>query len=589
MPYGLYYENSTFKIPHEVVMIRAKQLKTGMTQFLNLPSPYSCGLYIIYRWAFTQSKEPKVAGHIYFKVELLNISTGDRVFRVWEMKDNHLLADNKLENPFPFTNCGYVYADWSQELTQKGLSRKDNISLDQVLTMLESDNEVSYKMVVVSEGSCKLQRDQNDEIWLEYRIWVDFITHADRVITYRCRARLSKDLDCCEILEKDFAPAHEDKPETIELSTQEEEEIVLFARDYLVNVNLIESGDCIVDHYYIRLIERLDTQTYKFTIDLLMINQKGRTSLMSVIMMRKFNINEVVKAKKLVYSSKTMEYILKKGSQMQSWQRFSYSEATLQNPGINRAVHSWKKNSDGRHDVLGILKAEARVKRDKNNLFIGFDMKLLVRLRALTGEVQTQEWRVSGNPLDDKDYKMSSSKVKDESEGSKTVDSQRLPPIEGNMHSAFKGTLEGKSHSIDDHDHDHHSEMKSIFYGGIHNEGLKRDNRTLNAKSTITSSISGTSPLVTPKKPFYRGREQFVSSISPDLTYQIFSTIISTSTKKKKKRNLNRSIESRESSVKGGKKRTGSMELSPRKYNGLVDSYMKFHEKTHFVFASNRK
>jgi hypothetical protein len=201
MSNGLYYEDTHTKVPHELILLKSKQLRAGFSQFSSLKSSHSSGLFILYKWSFTQSKQANRSGHIFFIIELLNLANAESLYRVWEMKDNHLLNDSKLGSANPYIKSGYLYADWWQELKNKGLSLSDNKSLKRACEAGIEETSIQYLQYIVSDGSVRIRPIGGEKVRVEYKMWLES-GFEEKIQTLKIHVDMSRHLEVVEVIEK---------------------------------------------------------------------------------------------------------------------------------------------------------------------------------------------------------------------------------------------------------------------------------------------------------------------------------------------------------------------------------------------------
>lgn len=77
-------------------------------------------------------------GHDFIYIYLLNLSTGQIVVRLWELKGSTLLSDQKVYLPDMVNPPGNInLAEWSQPLVGEGLIRERNKSLASIIDRFE--------------------------------------------------------------------------------------------------------------------------------------------------------------------------------------------------------------------------------------------------------------------------------------------------------------------------------------------------------------------------------------------------------------------------------------------------------------------
>jgi len=173
MPARLRYEGTGLLVPKDVIAEKQAQLRAGVDQFMRKYQPFSSGLYIVFKWSFILPHYSHKKDIIVFRVELLNLSTGETQVRAWEMKDYYLMTDTIFNHPRPFVLTGYLYADWYQELFGLALNEKKNKSLEKVLETAYEIFKLSSKEIVILKGFCKINLAWGKEYGgLEYKLKV---------------------------------------------------------------------------------------------------------------------------------------------------------------------------------------------------------------------------------------------------------------------------------------------------------------------------------------------------------------------------------------------------------------------------------
>lgn len=68
-----------------------------------------------------------------------------------------MLSDSKLHLSQPFTIGGVKSHENWQEITKKGLNRRDNASLDKAISELLGDFDKQPKMIVISDATVRVK------------------------------------------------------------------------------------------------------------------------------------------------------------------------------------------------------------------------------------------------------------------------------------------------------------------------------------------------------------------------------------------------------------------------------------------------
>lgn len=185
MPARLRYEGTGLLVPKEVVAAKEKQLKFGIEQFMSKYLPFTTGIYIVFKWAFVLPHYVHKKDLTLFRVELLNLSTGETQVRSWEMKEDSLVSDTIYNHPRPFVLTGYRFAEWYQELFGHALNEKKNKSLDKALRKAAVLFKLSVEKIEILEGSCKVNLAWGKEYGgIEYKIKVKACDGNERIREY---------------------------------------------------------------------------------------------------------------------------------------------------------------------------------------------------------------------------------------------------------------------------------------------------------------------------------------------------------------------------------------------------------------------
>ena len=217
------------------------------------------------------SKDPQLQGHVFFRTCLLNISTGEKINRIWEMKGNHLLSEQKLSQNYSFTKNPSMMAEWWQEIARKGLNRKDNSSLDKAILALMEQLNRKTKMIVISDCKCRF-RGQTPKIWyIEYRLKLEIILANDEV--YMLGGTVIVNQDFSEATVIDFESFSVETNE-LSMSKKDREDLILTIRNKILEDKvLVDIGHTVIDYYNIREIDMdLKSEYYKAKLDFLLVN-----------------------------------------------------------------------------------------------------------------------------------------------------------------------------------------------------------------------------------------------------------------------------------------------------------------------------
>lgn len=126
----------------------------------------------------------------------------------------------------------------------------------------------------------------------------------------------------------------------IAMSKKEREDLILTIRNKIISDNVLSDlEDTVIDYFYIREIDMdIKTDLFKAKLDLLLVNQRQRFSLITLIFEKRgFNI-EINKLNVLVCGTKIVDYLSTKGSRIDKWQRLPFDFEL--NNGINEIILS---------------------------------------------------------------------------------------------------------------------------------------------------------------------------------------------------------------------------------------------------------
>ncbi len=171
MPARLRYEGTGLLVPKDVIAEKEEQLRYGIDQFMRKYPPFSSGLFIVFKWAFILPHSTHKKDIILFRVELLNLSSGETQVRAWEMKDQYLISETVFNHPRPFVLTGYLFADWYQDLFGLALYEKKNRSVEKVLENAYIIFKLSSKDIEIKKASCRINLAWGKEYGgLEYKL-----------------------------------------------------------------------------------------------------------------------------------------------------------------------------------------------------------------------------------------------------------------------------------------------------------------------------------------------------------------------------------------------------------------------------------
>jgi len=413
MTSGLYYQGSGFSVPHHVINEKAEQLKKAVPQFFNMDTPFKSGHYVIYKWAFVEPKDHR-SSSIMFKVELWDLSSTQTYLRQWEMKGSELLADKELKESNPFVLCGYLYAGWWQPLIGKALSQTDNKSLSRAVDGGLRDSKIKCLRINVVQGFLRLKNVMGKAFGgFEYDINVEITDERKKIHKLRWLIYCTKDFSFCQLVDSQVN-AKINIDNSVQFA-QEKEKLILAIRDELTRQGkIIKSGDWVVDQYYIREINSI-RKGYSATVILLVTNQQGNSKVLEVMVTKMNSQYEINNVQNLYFDFNTLAYLEQNGSKLNRWQLFSKKATTLNNSCIRKLADIGLEALGRGATVLEVNKAECRVKRnseisiddeEETVNFMGFEYKVVFRVKEPNGSVNCQEWLLYGNPCSEDEFKL---------------------------------------------------------------------------------------------------------------------------------------------------------------------------------------
>jgi hypothetical protein len=415
MPSGLYYEGTTFPVPHHVVNERIEQLKQVIPQFYALENLFSRGRYLPFRWAFFCSKEMIKNNTVIYRIELLDMKTEMRSFRNWEVKGNLLVSDTKNDEKDPFILTGALYIGWWQTLVGEGLLYPNNILLAKAMEVGMRESPQKYSKTQITSANIRIRSIMGKTVQgFDFELYVDFSDDRKKPNSVKWVLDCDKDIKDGILIETEpeSVTFHENSPNF----KAEKERLITNIREQLIeDGKQVKSGDWIIDQYYISSLV-LNKKGYRAVVSLVFMSQMGNTKLFEVNCERLNHEYIIHKCEALVFDFSIVDFIEEKGDKFNIWQSFSKKACVLYNPCIKKLAEVGALSQHG-SKVVECTRAQCRVRRgasspneEENDLelgsFTGFDFILIMRVREPKGIVTTQEWKITGNPCGEEDYKL---------------------------------------------------------------------------------------------------------------------------------------------------------------------------------------
>jgi len=392
--------------PRHFIQQKEEQLKHLLCQFFSLDLPISKGFHILLRWSYALMPSPKTTSHEYFKVQLIHLSTGEIVTRLWEAKGNCLVSDSRCD-PNQITSAVVdVYpTEWWQSLADEVLSEDANKSLAPLLKHFRHKIGPNGQFNII-RGFCRPSLGKNKEdIWLEYKLHVS-PGPSNKTIAIKGRVQLKEEnqepTHQSKDVQKEWVSEIVDTPTPTyeglrELTNDVKENIVLYAREELARTEFLNSWkEWIVDCYNFVYMKREISGVIKSGIDILIRSQYAHVLIIYVTVEYDGINYKIVSAKKPIMLTQKLDKLIQDGTHFDNWQRFFHKDSSVEAPYLDDLVQVGMQKMDTNYELIKIANILCRVKRNQEGHFDGFEYRVFIKLRTKKEEVYHQ-WFITGH------------------------------------------------------------------------------------------------------------------------------------------------------------------------------------------------